>query len=255
MPSEYTSSEVVARGGAIREANHDAEGARRVRIGDSRFESIERGSSLLAIAVKQKEPRRGSFCLTGGQGRNRTTDTRIFSPLLYQLSYLANRVALREALLRKRPGIRPARALAVKAPRGSEADAAHRRPLEPTLLSTPYPPRYVAGYLFRPRGMRRSATDTALPNTLIYIDPDSPPTAARSGSGANTGHSSRRSLRRSRTKGLSSTPSVRQVVLVAGGPAVVPERWLITAYRVITTPRRRRLSCVPRWSAIGGARC
>ena len=28
---------------------------------------------------------------TGGQGRNRTTDTRIFSPLLYQLSYLAER--------------------------------------------------------------------------------------------------------------------------------------------------------------------
>ena len=27
--------------------------------------------------------------LSGGQGRNRTTDTRIFSPLLYQLSYLA----------------------------------------------------------------------------------------------------------------------------------------------------------------------
>ena len=27
----------------------------------------------------------------GGQGRNRTTDTRIFSPLLYQLSYLALR--------------------------------------------------------------------------------------------------------------------------------------------------------------------
>ena len=25
----------------------------------------------------------------GGQGRNRTSDTRIFSPLLYQLSYLA----------------------------------------------------------------------------------------------------------------------------------------------------------------------
>ena len=25
----------------------------------------------------------------GGQGRNRTTDTRIFSPLLYRLSYLA----------------------------------------------------------------------------------------------------------------------------------------------------------------------
>ena len=27
--------------------------------------------------------------LDGGQGRNRTTDTRIFNPLLYQLSYLA----------------------------------------------------------------------------------------------------------------------------------------------------------------------
>jgi hypothetical protein len=27
--------------------------------------------------------------LNGGQGRNRTTDTRIFNPLLYQLSYLA----------------------------------------------------------------------------------------------------------------------------------------------------------------------
>ena len=26
---------------------------------------------------------------SGAQGRNRTTDTRIFSPLLYQLSYLA----------------------------------------------------------------------------------------------------------------------------------------------------------------------
>ena len=33
----------------------------------------------------------GRMCLieNGGQGRNRTSDTRIFSPLLYQLSYLA----------------------------------------------------------------------------------------------------------------------------------------------------------------------
>ena len=30
-----------------------------------------------------------TLILNGGQGRNRTTDTRIFSPLLYQLSYLA----------------------------------------------------------------------------------------------------------------------------------------------------------------------
>jgi hypothetical protein len=27
----------------------------------------------------------------GGQGRDRTADTRIFSPLLYQLSYLAGK--------------------------------------------------------------------------------------------------------------------------------------------------------------------
>ena len=32
---------------------------------------------------------RASEFLFSGQGRNRTADTRIFSPLLYQLSYLA----------------------------------------------------------------------------------------------------------------------------------------------------------------------
>ena len=32
---------------------------------------------------------RSPHVIIGGQGRNRTTDTRIFSPLLYQLSYLA----------------------------------------------------------------------------------------------------------------------------------------------------------------------
>jgi hypothetical protein len=31
----------------------------------------------------------GLAFVDGGQGRNRTTDTRIFSPLLYLLSYLA----------------------------------------------------------------------------------------------------------------------------------------------------------------------
>ncbi len=35
--------------------------------------------------------------MDGGQGRDRTTDTRIFSPLLYQLSYLANFRALQAA--------------------------------------------------------------------------------------------------------------------------------------------------------------
>jgi hypothetical protein len=31
----------------------------------------------------------GAVSMTGGQGQNRTADTRIFSPLLYRLSYLA----------------------------------------------------------------------------------------------------------------------------------------------------------------------
>ena len=33
-----------------------------------------------------------AFDLFGGQGRNRTVDTRIFNPLLYQLSYLATEI-------------------------------------------------------------------------------------------------------------------------------------------------------------------
>jgi hypothetical protein len=41
----------------------------------------------------ERRPGRGAFRverrLSSGQGRNRTSDTRIFSPLLYQLSYLA----------------------------------------------------------------------------------------------------------------------------------------------------------------------
>ena len=38
----------------------------------------------------QKKPLLG-LDLDGAQGRNRTTDTRIFNPLLYQLSYLGTR--------------------------------------------------------------------------------------------------------------------------------------------------------------------
>ena len=40
--------------------------------------------------------------LNGGQGRSRTADTRIFSPLLYRLSYLAIRV--KAEILRKSAG-------------------------------------------------------------------------------------------------------------------------------------------------------
>ncbi len=45
----------------------------------------------------------GGMCAegSGAQGRNRTTDTRIFSPLLYRLSYLGIRYSLKNSL----PGI------------------------------------------------------------------------------------------------------------------------------------------------------
>ena len=42
----------------------------------------------LAAAVAVQPPTSNSPTEVGAQGRNRTTDTRIFSPLLYQLSYL-----------------------------------------------------------------------------------------------------------------------------------------------------------------------
>ncbi len=35
----------------------------------------------------------------GAQGRNRTTDTRIFSPLLYQLSYLGSGAKMTDGLI------------------------------------------------------------------------------------------------------------------------------------------------------------
>lgn len=40
--------------------------------------------SLVSVASQ------GGGCLYGAQGRNRTADTGIFNPLLYQLSYLGN---------------------------------------------------------------------------------------------------------------------------------------------------------------------
>ena len=41
----------------------------------------------------RKAPPLGEALGHGAQGRNRTTDTRIFNPLLYQLSYLGERDA------------------------------------------------------------------------------------------------------------------------------------------------------------------
>ena len=75
-----------------------------------------RGVFLLVLQVVDQTPIRVSFNSpavleallrsrdfgierNGGQGRNRTADTRIFSPLLYQLSYLAIPEGWEEATL------------------------------------------------------------------------------------------------------------------------------------------------------------
>ena len=39
--------------------------------------------------AKKNQPRTVGFWNSGGLGRNRTADTRIFNPLLYRLSYRA----------------------------------------------------------------------------------------------------------------------------------------------------------------------
>ena len=57
---------------------------------------------------------------TGGQGRNRTTDTRIFSPLLYQLSYLATRASKDSARHARERSMRTANLRAPRGHRGCE---------------------------------------------------------------------------------------------------------------------------------------
>lgn len=42
--------------------------------------------------MKNAQPKLSVLEIFGGLGRNRTTDTRIFNPLLYRLSYQANEV-------------------------------------------------------------------------------------------------------------------------------------------------------------------
>jgi len=42
-------TDMVARGRAVREANHDAEGARRAKIDPGRFESMDRWLRQLAL--------------------------------------------------------------------------------------------------------------------------------------------------------------------------------------------------------------
>ena len=43
------------------------------------------------IGLKKQTPPKAGFVTRSGSGRNRTVDTRIFSPLLYQLSYRTSR--------------------------------------------------------------------------------------------------------------------------------------------------------------------
>ena len=57
----------------------------------------------------------------GGQGRNRTIDTRIFNPLLYQLSYLATVGTQPDGRVIGRAGIRP------EGPSGVKDDATRSR--------------------------------------------------------------------------------------------------------------------------------
>jgi hypothetical protein len=44
---------------------------------------------LRTLRIRARIRTAGKWLIIGGQGQNRTADTRIFSPLLYQLSYLA----------------------------------------------------------------------------------------------------------------------------------------------------------------------
>ena len=46
--------------------------------------------AMTGFSLSRTKDQRVSVGVNGGQGQNRTVDTRIFSPLLYRLSYLAN---------------------------------------------------------------------------------------------------------------------------------------------------------------------
>ncbi len=55
------------------------------------FAQTPEAAPVLARTGEKKPTENGWFLKLGGQARNRTTDTRIFNPLLYQLSYLADK--------------------------------------------------------------------------------------------------------------------------------------------------------------------
>ena len=71
----------------------DATGTRSVAVAKRRWSP---GADLTALSGRPRRQRvsyeskaTGILQIDGGQGQNRTADTRIFSPLLYRLSYLA----------------------------------------------------------------------------------------------------------------------------------------------------------------------
>ena len=69
-------------------SDREAGGSRpRMQKAAGRSESL--GFPLGCLAQPAAHCRPKLLCCLSGQGRNRTSDTRIFSPLLYQLSYLA----------------------------------------------------------------------------------------------------------------------------------------------------------------------
>src|SRR5687768_5389842 len=73
--------------------NNQKENSRRaVRVG-TRSDKVQTKLNWISDLGESAETVTGLIVKrsNGGQGRNRTADTRIFSPLLYRLSYLAKR--------------------------------------------------------------------------------------------------------------------------------------------------------------------
>ena len=86
---------MVARGRPSR-VSGDRTAKGRARRAEARYgPSISNCTSTISILPAQVPGALGTTATRpgeerdGGQGQNRTADTRIFSPLLYQLSYLA----------------------------------------------------------------------------------------------------------------------------------------------------------------------
>ena len=76
------------------------DGVTRLAVLDAGRPSRRRGTIGGATRQDDEVHRSPTSCEASGQGQNRTADTRIFSPLLYQLSYLAGRRKLEDRMSR-----------------------------------------------------------------------------------------------------------------------------------------------------------